>query len=169
MSANTITVIDIIFEDFINYKKACMTIEMPYCDFKCNKDCGKNVCQNFELLNSKTISIDIDDLIERYLSNPITHSVCFQGLEPFYKESYKEVYNLINTLRVKYNCNDDIIIYTGYTEEECIKYGYIKPLMQLSDNNIIIKYGRFIPGHDPHLDDILKVKLSSDNQYAKII
>ena len=30
----TLTVKGIIFEDFINYKKPCMVIEMPRCDFK---------------------------------------------------------------------------------------------------------------------------------------
>jgi hypothetical protein len=35
--------------------------------------------------------------------------------------------------------------------------------------NIIIKYGRFIPNHQPHYDEILGVKLASDNQYAERI
>ena len=36
----------IIFEDFINYKKPSMILEFPYCDFKCDKECGEQVCQN---------------------------------------------------------------------------------------------------------------------------
>ena len=30
----------IITEDFVNYKEPCMTIEFPYCDFKCDRENG---------------------------------------------------------------------------------------------------------------------------------
>ena len=33
----------IIFEDFVNYKKPSMVIEMPYCDFKCDKEYGSQI------------------------------------------------------------------------------------------------------------------------------
>ena len=32
--------------------------------------------------------------------------------------------------------------------------------------NIIIKYGRFIPGHSPIYDEVLGVNLASKNQFA---
>lgn len=35
--------------------------------------------------------------------------------------------------------------------------------------NIIIKFGRFIPNDVEHYDEILGVKLKSNNQYAKRI
>lgn len=31
---------EIIIEDFLQYKKPCMFILMPYCSFKCEKECG---------------------------------------------------------------------------------------------------------------------------------
>ena len=34
-------------------------------------------------------------------------------------------------------------------------------------DNIIIKYGRFIPGQEKHYDKILGVYLASNNQYAE--
>jgi len=34
-------------------------------------------------------------------------------------------------------------------------------------DNIIIKYGRFIPGQEKHYDEILGVYLASNNQYAE--
>ena len=33
-------------------------------------------------------------------------------------------------------------------------------------NNIIIKFGRYIPNQGTHFDKVLGVKLASDNQYA---
>lgn len=155
----------IIDEDLINYKKACMVIEMPYCTFKCDKECGMQVCQNSTLATTSNIEIDNEKLIERYLNNDITKSICFQGLEPF--DSYEDVIDFIHILRYKYKCNDDVVIYTGYTEEELEQMKHSPNKWGCS--NIIIKFGRFIPNQKPHYDEILGVNLMSDNQYAKVI
>ena len=153
----------LIDEDFINYKKPAMIIEFPYCTFKCDKECGQSVCQNSDLVNEPNIEIDYDKLLTRYINNPITKAIVMQGLEPF--DSFSDVMNLILWLRVKYKCLDDIVIYTGYTKEE-INW-FIKYIEQYE--NIIIKYGRYIPNQESHFDSILGVKLSSDNQYAEKI
>ena len=50
-------ILGLIEEDFVNYKVPCMTVMFPYCDFKCNKDCGQNVCQNMQLAYSDIIDI----------------------------------------------------------------------------------------------------------------
>lgn len=151
----------IIFEDFINYKKPCMTIEMPYCDFKCDRECGERVCQNSALAAAADIDISIDELAYRYSTNDITQAICFQGLEPF--DSWNDLIWLIYTIRT--TCEDDIVIYTGYNEEE------IKPYIDFLSKfkNIIIKFGRFIPNQESHYDKILGVNLASTNQYAKKI
>jgi len=61
--------------------------------------------------------------------------------------------------------NDDIVLYTGYNEDEiCDK---IHLLSQY--RNIIVKFGRFIPNQEKHYDEILGVELASPNQYAKIL
>lgn len=153
----------LIDEDFVNYKKPSMVIEFPYCNFKCDKECGQPVCQNSSLVKEPNIEISYDNLLIRYLNNPITEAIVLQGLEPL--DSFSDVINLILWFRKKYNCLDDIVIYTGYTEEE------IEWILQYIKNykNIIIKFGRFIPNQKPHFDEILGVKLSSDNQYAKKI
>ena len=152
-------VIDIIDEDFINYKKPCMTIMMPYCTFKCDKECGKQVCQNSDLASTPKIEIEVKDIIKRYLNNPISESIVFQGLEPF--DSFYQVLEFIKKFREV--SNDDIVIYTGYNKDE------IKWLLTFFKkfDNIIIKYGRFIPGQEKHYDEILGVYLASDNQYAE--
>jgi hypothetical protein len=127
----------IIDEDFINYKKPCMVIEFPYCSFKCDKECGKQVCQNGALANSPNIDIERMDLIDRYLKNDITQSIVMQGLEPF--DSWNNLISFIFLFRCY--SDDDIVIYTGYNlselEEKVELLSYF--------NNIIIKFGRYIP------------------------
>ena len=157
----------LIDEDFINYKKPAMVIEFPYCSFKCDKECGQPVCQNSPLVNEPNIEISYDDLLTRYINNPITEAIIFQGLEPF--DSISDVINLILWLRLKYNCKDDIVIYTGYKEEEIKWLIDIFSSNTLINTNIIIKFGRYIPNQESHLDPILGVNLASDNQYAKKI
>jgi hypothetical protein len=36
-------------------------------------------------------------------------------------------------------------------------------------DNIIVKFGRYIPDNKPHFDEVLGVNLASPNQYAKKI
>lgn len=150
----------IIFEDFINYKKPSMVIEFPYCDFKCDKECGRTVCQNSELIKAPTKDVSIIKIVKMYMENNITKAIVFQGLEPF--DSKEDLYQLIKVFR-EYT-QDDIIIYTGYTEKEI---GNEIEILKRLFKNIIIKFGRFIPNQSHHYDDVLGVMLTSPNQYAK--
>lgn len=152
---------DILDEDFVNYKKPSMMIAFPYCSFKCDKECGRAVCQNSPLINEPNIDISYDDICKRYLNNPITESIIFQGLEPI--DSISDVINLIMWFRIKYNCLDDIVIYTGFNKDEI---DWVIDKLKWMDN-IIIKYGRYIPDQEPHYDEVLGVNLASDNQYAE--
>ena len=147
----------LITEDFVNYKKASMTIIFPYCTFKC----GEDYCQNSPLTKSPIIEISIDDLVNRYNNNPITEAIVMQGLEPF--DSWSDLKEFVKKLR-EYN-NDDIVIYTGYNKDEVIKY--VKELSVYP--NIIVKFGRYIPNQEKHYDDVLGVYLASNNQYAERI
>lgn len=152
----------IIFEDFINYKKPSMVIEFPYCNFKCDKECGQQVCQNSNLVNTPNSDVSITGIVKTYMNNDITKAIVFQGLEPF--DSKDDLYQLIKVFR-EYT-NNDIVIYTGYTETELdYEIGILKRLFK----NIIIKFGRFIPNQESHFDSILGVTLASPNQYAKKI
>ena len=144
----------IIFEDCINYKKISMILEFPYCTFKC----GKEYCQNSSLAQSPNIDVSIPSIIKRYLDNPITSAVTCQGLEPF--DSYNDLLSFVKQFRQQ--CSDDIVIYTGYYKDEISDK--IIELQQYP--NIMIKFGRYIPNQQKHYDNILGVKLASDNQYA---
>lgn len=152
----------IVEEDFVNYKKPSMVIMFPTCTFKCEKDCGQRVCQNGALANAPDITIENSKVCARYLSNPITRAIVCGGLEPM--DSFDELYSFIYTLRYEYRCNDDIVIYSGYTATECEKNGWVQKLSLLG--NIVIKFGRFVPNQKPHRDRTLGVNLASDNQYA---
>lgn len=154
----------LIDEDFVNYKKPSMVIEFPYCTFKCDKEYGQSICQNSSLANEPNIEISYEEIILRYLCNPITKAIVLQGLEPF--DSFDEITDFLFWLQKSFHNQDDIIIYTGYTEEEISKK--INTLKKLF-SNIIIKFGRYVPNQKPHFDEILGVKLASDNQYAKKI
>ena len=102
----------------------------------------------------------------------MSHAFVFGGLEPF--DSFEDLKALLECIRNKYNCQDDIVIYTGYTEDELVHgaktalhdyYFYISNHF----SNIIIKFGRFVPNQEKHYDVTLGVELASPNQYAKRI
>lgn len=147
--------------DTVNYKKISMTIMMPYCDFKCDKESGCRVCQNSMLAFAPLIAIDDEKIIDMYLKDPLSEAIVFQGLEPF--DSWRDLIKFIDCFRQ--HSQDDIVIYTGYTKEELEQTYYLKYLKNY--DKIIIKYGRYIPNQKPVYDEVLGVWLASDNQYAE--
>ncbi len=165
------TIKGIIDEDFINYKKPAMVIEFPYCSFKCDKECGRAVCQNSSLANEPNIEIEHNKIINRFFENDISEAIVFQGLEPL--DSFKDVLKLLAILHLPAFAAKqiDVVIYTGYTKKELQNKIYKDNISYLDKlkkyKNIIIKYGRYIPDQEPHYDEVLGVNLASDNQYAE--
>lgn len=155
--------------DFVNYKKPSMFIAFARCTWKC----GRADCQNSSLALAEDIDITKEEICERYIANPITEAFVFGGLEPF--DQLIDLISLVDCIRNKYNIDDDIVIYTGYTEMELAK-GFISKDPEIASqnyhflthnyNHIIIKFGRYFPNQGQHLDRVLGVKLASDNQYA---
>ena len=148
-------------EDFVNYKKASLFLICPYCSFKCDKEARTKICQNSDLAKFSTVDVDTAKLVHASATNPITHAVCFGGLEPL--DSFDEVVDFIDQFRSE--SDEDIVIYTGYTEDEVTEK--IEILKHYP--NIIVKFGRFRPGEEPHYDEVLGIYLASSNQYAKVI
>lgn len=146
-------------EDIVNYKKTAMFIATCFCDFKCCKELGLDICicQNSPIAKSEIIDIPNDKIIKRYLKNKLTKAVVFGGLEPF--KQYDELIEFVRDFREK--SDDDIVIYTGYNKDE-VNLEELKKF-----KNIVIKFGRYIPGHKVHYDNVLGVNLASDNQYAE--
>jgi len=157
-----VKLVQLIDEDFVNYKKASMVLGFPYCSFKCEKECGCSICQNSKLAQASPVEISAAAIVDRYVNNPITDAIVMQGLEPL--DSLGDVIELVTLFSEK--SNDDIVIYTGYTESEAAdSVSAIADCVQ--QNKLIIKFGRFIPNAKHRLDPILGVELASDNQYAK--
>ena len=152
---------DIVVEDFCNYKKPSLFIIFPYCSFKCDKECGKAVCQNSHLVKLDNKEVSLKTLINYYINNNITSAIVLGGLEPF--DSWDDLLELIKEFREV--TKDDIVIYTGYTEKELSE----KLNFLTRYDNIIVKFGRFIPDNKSHLDTTLGIYLSSENQYARRI
>lgn len=148
-------------EDFVNYKKPSMFLIFPHCSFKCEKDCGVRCCQNSGLSTASSVEVSVDEVVNRYCSNPITSSIVCGGLEPM--DDFDDLFDLLNRFRER--CLDDFIIYTGYTEDECRQNGWLQKLSKFE--NVIVKFGRYIPNRRPHFDEVLGVNLASENQYAK--
>lgn len=143
-------------EDFVNYKLPSMFISTYTCTFKCDKECDQAVCQNLPLVSQPTLEVDNKILVDRYINNPISKAVVIGGLEPF-----DDTLDLINFIfDFRFCCDDDIVIYTGYNQDEIIRY--IDRIYYAK--NIIIKFGRYIPDQQPHYDEVLGVMLASNNQ-----
>lgn len=162
---------NLIDEDFCNFKKPAMLIATSKCNFKCDKECGKQVCQNSPLAASPNIEIDDIEIINRFLNNPITEAIVFAGLEPF--DTFEELGIFLSLFDDYYKRGHvykknkpDIVIYTGYYPEE-IKWQLRRLSFLLESNwNIIIKFGRFIPNQKSHYDELLGVELASENQFS---
>ena len=150
-----------IAEDFVNYRLPAMYLIFPIC---CGFKCGREVCQNASLVDDPhLVVIDAKEVCKQFVSNGITKSIVCGGLEPF--DSVDDLKELISTLRNDFYCQNDVVIYTGYTEEEVLADEKKKEILEFS--NIVVKYGRYIPNETPHRDCILGVNLASSNQYAK--
>lgn len=154
---------NIIDEDFTNYKKCSMVLGFPSCTFKCERDPGgcPGMCQNAVLAHTKSIEYSVDDIVVRYQANPISHAIVCAGLEPF--DSWRDLLDLVRAFRNV--SEDDIIIYTGYYPEE-VKM-VLDELKKFT--NIIIKFGRFVPGQEKHYDELLGISLASPNQWSERI
>lgn len=153
----------IIDEDFNHYKKPSMVIGAAYCDGKCCNEAGidRSICHNYDLQFEVPVDVSPHYLVDRYLKNSISEALVFAGLEPLLQ--FNDMKVVIDEFRRR--CSDDIVIYTGYNENE-IEYE-VKMLSRYK--NIIIKFGRYIPNTEPIEDELLGVKLISNNQYSKKI
>jgi len=150
----------ILDETFQDYKKPSMLLATCSCDWKCLKerDLDISICQNSEIAKQKNINVSVDEIVDRYINNPITQSIIIAGLEPMLQ--FDEVLNFVDTFRN--TSDDDIIIYTGYYPDEIMSE--IEQLKQYK--NIIVKFGRYIPNRKKRFDMNLGIELISDNQFA---
>jgi len=155
-------IIQLIEEDFVNYKRPAFYVGFPTCSFKCDTDCGRRVCQNRPLITAKKIEVEFDRLIEKYLGNSITKAIVCGGLEPL--DSMQDLKDMILAFRKK--TDDDIVVYTGYYEYEPLALEFISFVKEYNVSNILAKFGRYVPDQKNHFDDIIGVWLASDKQHG---
>ena len=157
-----IKVKDIQPEVFQDYKKCSLFIGVSKCDFKCCKEVNLpcSICQNSGINNQKDFKLPFEEVLKTYSKSLLNDAIVIGGLEPFLQVD--EVYQLCKYLRKK-GVYNDIVIYTGYYQEE-ICPDTLKKFKELG--NIIIKFGRYIPDRPNRFDEVLGITLSSDNQYA---
>ena len=156
--------------DTINYKYPSLFIGFSKCSGKCDIENRQNLCHGTICNYYPNVDMSYEEIYDMYKKSMFNKSVVCGGLEPF--DDFKELYNLIKYFRDN-NENCNFVIYTGYTEEEITSgkseyYKFASEWIKIFEfNNIVIKYGRFVPFQNKHLDKVLGVSLASDNQYAK--
>lgn len=159
----------IIDEDFVNYKKPSMFIATAECDWKCCKECGKDICQNMQLAQMSNIEISPEAIIARFKANPISEAIVFGGLEPLYaQDNHVHAFHIFSHYIYQLPHFTDIVVYTGYYPSE-IHYSNFQ-FWQAQTNaihgDLIFKFGRYVPNKPSRRDPILGVELASDNQFA---
>lgn len=154
----------VVAEDFINYKLPSLFLITSTCDWKCCKEQGLDIsiCQNEPMAKQPTKEISSETIYNAYINNDITKAIIFGGLEPF--KQYDEMFDVIYYLRA-HGVKDPIIIYTGYYSDEVESQ---LSMLKMFDN-IIVKFGRYMPNRPSRYDDVLGITLVSDNQYAEKI
>ena len=157
-------VINIVDEDFVNYKKPSMFIGTCFCDFKCCIEAGipKTACQNAALASLCPTEISDEAILKRYLANGITSAVVIGGMEPFLQ--FYEIVHLLHVFRAN-KIYDEFVVYTGYNEDEIQRE--IQELTSFPP--VIVKFGRYMPDDKSRFDEVLGVTLASSNQYGKIL
>ena len=134
----------ILHESFSDYKKCSMLI----CGCKCTFKCGKELCQNSPLAKTPTKEIEIEKIVKAYLKNSLTSAIVFGGLE--WMDQFLELLECIEAFREK--TLNDIVIYTGYDKNEIEE----KIILLKKYKNIIVKFGRYVPGQQAHFDPVLR-------------
>lgn len=152
----------IVDEDFSNYKKPAMFIGTSSCGGKCCTEANipLSICQNDGWRNNAPVHYGNEKIFKRYIDNKITSAFVIGGLEPF--EQYGELLDLVVYIRDVKQCEDDIVIFTGYYPSEI--HEMLHSLRKFK--NIIVKFGRYVPNDTPVFDELLGVTLASKNQKA---
>ncbi len=158
----SIKVKDIKPEVFQDYKKCSMFIGVSTCDFKCCREVNLpcSTCQNSGVNSQEDIIVDYENIFKMFQNSLLSEAIVIGGLEPFLQAD--EVVQLIHYFRDR-GVKNDFVIYTGYYPEEISK-DTLETLKKLE--NVVIKYGRYIPDRPNRFDEVLGVTLASDNQYA---
>lgn len=162
--------IDVKTDNLVDYKKTSILLVFPYCSGKC----GPN-CQNWNLRKlhqTDYINVTSQDIVQLYKSLDTHNAVVMAGLEPL--DSLDDVLSIIDRINLQRKACD-IVIYTGYTEEEYNERFEQKIIKAFKANSrypnkkLIVKIGRYDEDFKKSWhSDILGVNLATINQIVKI-
>lgn len=149
---------DIIDEVYSDFNKIGMLVVVPKCKTRCWEKCGlsPDICQNYHLNFTEKFNINNEDIINRYLENPLTKCIIFGGLDGF--DSIDEILIFLEEFRKI--SKDDVVIYTG-KELEDIEHRFNDLAFY---KNIYVKYGHYNPNLNSIKDELTGVTLASENQ-----
>lgn len=156
--------IDVKTDNITDYKKTSMYLVFPYCSGKCGPE-----CQNKHLRNiSQYIQVRPSDIVDLYATLKTHEAIVMGGLEPL--DSIDDVIDIIKEFNnISKPC--DIVIYTGYTEEEYkSKFELdIIDAVKSQKNKVIVKIGRYDSSKKPGwFSNELGVELATSNQIVKV-
>jgi hypothetical protein len=80
-----------------DFKQIGTLIIFPNCNFKCDHDCGRHICQNSHLAKEPVMEFPIAKIIKRHLESDFSTALICGGLEPL--DSINDLYALIKEFR----------------------------------------------------------------------
>lgn len=162
--------IDVKTDNVVDYKKTSILLVFPYCSGKCGPS-----CQNWNLRKlhqTDYINVTSQDIVQLYKSLDTHNAVVMAGLEPL--DSLDDVLSIIDRINLQRKACD-IVIYTGYTEEEYNEKFEQKIIKAFKANSrypnkkLIVKIGRYDEDFKkPWHSNVLGVNLATTNQIVKV-
>ena len=148
--------------DFINGESVCVSLWVQGCPHRC-AGCHNPEQWDFEggeEYTPKVTNYIVDTLIP---ANGIIRNFSILGGEPLCKENVSEVSRIVTDIRIKYNDDLKIFIWTGYTLEQLKDMGSYHIDVVLSNIDYLID-GPFI---EAQRDITLKLRGSSNQHIYK--
>ena len=104
----TITLKDIVDEDFVNYKVPSMTLMFPKCNFKCDTEAGTKLCHNSSLVQKEDVTVNVN--INTYTSTGHISYTNVKAKDADLSASTSHVYlnnvNIENHLKIQTSTGD---------------------------------------------------------------
>lgn len=123
------------------------------CSINCNK------CQNQWMKELPTKQLGVHSLVKVVEANPYNQGIILGGLE--WTDQPEELVAILEAFSAT---TLQVMLYTGYTEEECYQ---IRP--EIFSYNIWVKFGQYIHTAEDSNNVQNGVKLASKNQFIKYL
>jgi len=148
----------ILHETYGDYKECSMLLIADNCINKCEG------CHNQHLLQLESKIFPDEEIIKRFVENPLSKAIIFGGLEPM--DQAEEVEKFIFTA-INMGIACPIIIYTSYNPLSYVfRCSNVMEAIKQYLGKVIIKHGPYKKDLKPVFNEDLGVTLASSNQYT---